>query len=461
MNIPQKDPLHPTDERDFTPRDAELDQYVDAFRISSTRSRVALYVVIVATVLIGVTNYNLQEWSWPRKRIATWFKYSVWDAQRQPDKGALLPPDVHGAPTIPEVIVGGDPRMLQVAREEYFRQFIARAVFTSSPIPGISIDANDLGIIGGLSLALLMAVLLVCLMREHENLYLALYKVRQYTRLENFSHGTSEANLLYHALVMSQVLASPPTLARWRSRGVLRHFGVIYCLPLGAYLWLLYTNSETFTVAVEYVGPERTLLYTRIQWAIAVLLALLTLLSWLNSRAMAQRWITAFKAVNPVRSRLPQMSIVGWLRVPGRHLFRRRMAGAVGQLCAAHTLTEIVDTFRAAPEPSRQTQEVEAELENVGHAIESWQLREMTRRVCDAGAKEAARQIQHGKPQLLSFHAASNHVEERVWKIKGTWTFRIMAEEPRQPRYAQLRMRIRSQRATRRAATPPPPQHPA
>jgi hypothetical protein len=438
------DPLHPSDLRDPTPREAELDQYVDSFRVSSTRSRVALYVVIVATVLIAVTNYNLQSWSWPRQRIRTWFKYSVWDAQRQPDKGVLMPPDIHAAPTIPQEIVGGDARLLQIAREEYWRQFIARTAFTSSPIPGVSIDANDLGIIGGGALTLMMMVLLVCLMREHENLYLALYKVRQYTRLENCSHGTSEANLLYHALVMSQVLASPPTLARWRYRGVLRHFGAIYALPLSVYFWLLYTNSTTFPVAVTYVGREAALRYMKIQWIIAGCLGILTVLSWLNSRAMAQRWITAFKAVNPLRNRLPQMSFLEWLRVPGRRLFSRLVGPAVDHLCAARTSTEIVDTFRAAPERDNlfMAENITAELDDVGYVIKGWQLRELTRRVCAEGMRKAKDQIGDRKPQLLSFLVSSNHVEDGTWKITGTWRFRAKGKEATQTWYAKLWERV-------------------
>jgi hypothetical protein len=420
------DLLHPIDERPDTTRDAELDQYVDAFRISSTRSRVALYIVIIATALIGVTNYNVQPWSWPRLRMATWFKYRVWETKAAtPKEPAVMAAD----PVIPKLIMNGDPGLLQQARDEFGKQFVARTVFTSSPIPGVSIDVNDLGVLGGGALTLLMLVLLVCLMREHENLYLALYKVRQFARFRNHEHGSSEANLLYHALVMSQVLASPPTLARWRNRGTLRHFGLIYVLPLGVYLWVVRTNYGTLDVATEYVGATIANRYMDTQYVIAGILGILTVLSWLNSRAMSERWITAFRAINPVRERLPQMSVIEWLRVPMRHWFNQRFSQpGLSQLCHARTVTEIVDTLREKPNEVLKVTTGEVPLP-VGNRISGRQLRKMTRSVCEKGLQRAKADMDgrglEGEPELLSFTTKSNVIEGNTWKIDGEWRFEV------------------------------------
>lgn len=423
------DPLHPSDLRPDTTRDAELDQYVDAFRISSTRSRVALYVVIVATALIGVTNYNVQAWSWPRQRMETWFKYKIWEAQAATAK---TPAVMTADPVIPKRLMDGDARLLQAARDEYEKQFVARTVFTSSPIPGVSIDVNDLGVLGGGALTLLMLVLLVCLMREHENLYLALYKVRQFARLRNHEHGSSEANLLYHALVMSQVLASPPTLARWRNRGTLRHFGLIYLLPLAVYLWVVCANYRTLDVAKEYVGDVIAKRFMDTQYVIAAILAVLTILSWLNSRAMAERWITAFRAINPVRDRVPQMSVIEWLRVPKRHWFGRRAAlPGIDTLCHARTVTEIVDTLREKPKDVFTVTTDVVSLGKIGKRISGRQLRKMTQKVCEEGLLKAAVLMKAkgkaGKPELLIFTTKSNAIEGDVWKIEGEWRFGVVA----------------------------------
>ena len=425
------DPLHPLDDRPATTRDAELDQYVDAFRLSSTRSRVALYVVVIATALIGVTNYNVQDWSWPRKRMATWFKHKIWEAK---PATATTPAVLTANPVIKPLIMTGDPALLQAARDEFGKQFVARTVFTSSPLPGVSIDVNDLGVMGGGALTLLMLVLLVCLMREHENLYLALYKVRQFARARNHEHGSSDANLLYHALVMSQVLASPPTLARWRNRGTLRHFGVIYLLPLGVYVWVILTNYDTFDVAREYVGSDAAQRIMNIQYVIAAILTVLTVLALLNSRAMAERWITAFRAINPVRERLPQMSIIEWLRVPGRNWFSRRTSHpGVDKLCHARTVTEIVDTLREKPRRVMTVSTYVVSLKNIGNRkITGRQLRRMTRSVCEAGLKRAAASMAAqeipGRPELLTFTTKTNVIDDGVWKIEGEWTFEVRTD---------------------------------
>ena len=375
----------------------------------------ALYVVIIATALIGLTQYNLQPDNWPLMRIGTWFKY--------PGADGVVPPQ----------IFEGDAKLLQLAREEYLRQFIARNVFTSSPLPGVSIDVNDVGIFGGAALIMLMLVLLVCLMREHENLYLALYKVRQLARLDGHEHGTSEANLLYHALVMSQVLASPPTLARWHNRGFLRHFGPIYLTPVVVYVWVVVKNEATVERAKVYVTAETVERFMRVQWAIAAVLAVMTVLAILNSRAMSKRWESAFRSINPVRRRLPQMSLFEWLKIqmPSLPLLRKRLS--VTPLCHARTATEITDTFRAR-KPEKLSVEIhEAWLPVKRSRISSSQMQAMTRKICRRGLNAAKAWIKAnnrtGDPKLLAFTADSNCLDGTFWKITGRWEFEIVPHE--------------------------------
>src|SRR5207244_3239164 len=161
-----------------------------------------LYVTIIATVLTFVANHNIREDNWPLRRLSTWFTYAR-------ETGRNYNP--------PRYVAGGDAERLKAVRAEYAKQFAARAVLTAGPIPGVSIDINDLGLLSGIALCLLMTIVLVCVAREHENVFLSLYKVRMICSEEQeaCSIGDSRANLLYHALAMTQVHNSPPTLARW------------------------------------------------------------------------------------------------------------------------------------------------------------------------------------------------------------------------------------------------------
>jgi hypothetical protein len=311
-----------------------------------------------------------------------------------------------------------------MARDEYLKQFIARTAFTSSPIPGVSIDVNDLGIVGGSAIALLMLVLVFYLMREHENLYLALYKVRQLARAEYHEHGDSEANLLYHALVMNQVLASPPTLARWRDRGVLHHFGAIYFLPAAVYGWVIYTNKQTEDIARAYIGASVHKFFAA-QLIIGAIVLALSAFAWINSRAMAQRWASAFRAVNPARHHVPQMSWWQWLRLPRVGLCVGQ-AGLASDHLQAQVLTELIDTFRAHHTKTIVIANRTVAVPNIRGSITSKQLRRMMRKLCRRGqfAARRASSTDIVELELVSIVVRRNCIEGRTWKVTADWTFR-------------------------------------
>src|SRR3954454_15911188 len=128
-----------TDEPSMTAGSQGIEEYGKVLRSSSDRSRYAIYVVTIVTILICIANYNIQDNSWSRRRIATWHAYAR---------------TAQGLPRPPAEIAGGDPLLLQALRAEYVKQFISHDVLTTSPIPGVSIDINDLGVVGGIALVL-------------------------------------------------------------------------------------------------------------------------------------------------------------------------------------------------------------------------------------------------------------------------------------------------------------------
>src|SRR6185369_13242776 len=109
--------------------------------------------------------------------------------------------------------------------------------------------------------------------------------------------GDSNANLLYHALAMSQVISSPPTLARWQRRGVLSHLAAIFFVPVVVYAWVLIVNYITITRGRLY-GLFIPLLLA-LQTIILLLMTMLARSCWLHSRAMGKKWEQAFFRVNP------------------------------------------------------------------------------------------------------------------------------------------------------------------
>jgi hypothetical protein len=382
---------------------ADLQDYGTVLRASSDRSRYAIYIVTIVTALIFVANYNIQEGSWPLRRLATWYKYA---------RGTQMTP----AP--PREIAAGDAERLQTIRTEYVKQFAARNVLTTTPLPGVSIDVNDLGLVGGIALTLLMFIVVTCIAREHENLYLALYKVRLISKHEgpDAAHGNSKANLLYHSLAMSQVLSAPPTLARWEHRGPLHHFRVVFAGPIAIYLWVLITDLATYKKGLNYGVNMNRLLSVEVSLA-AVLLFLCTS-AMLHSRAMSIRWENAFFAVNPHRRIVKQMSMRAWLMLTRR----RRGVPDVEKHAASRVVDKLrvkllVNTVRLPPIVDR----------DAGVRLSQASIHRMAKELVERGealAKEKCSVEQLGSfERLLVFREVTSELTNGVWTVAGVWHF--------------------------------------
>ncbi|HVR40060.1 MAG TPA: hypothetical protein VMU84_13265 [Thermoanaerobaculia bacterium] len=417
----------------------DLSDYVAAFRASSDRARVAFYVVIVATILIFITNYNTQPGHWPDRRLHFWFPQSKTESK------------VPEQPSAVETLASQDDRLLAM-RDEYIRQFTARSILTESPIPGVSIDANDLGILGGIALILVMIVFVLCVIREHENLYLALYKVRKvYTADgEPYLDGQSRANLLYHSLAMNQVVSSPPTLARWRLRDPLRHFGLTFFLPVVVYAWLVFTDFKTRDIGTTYgVNVIPQLQMEIVFWGV---IALLSTVAWLHARAMAKRWRRAFFRINKQRLLVEQASLDEWLKLDSLFdwlPFRRRGEDKekVGARLEATLIDGVVEIKSIIGVCSVKICDVYAEL--ASRRISRDTIRETAaeiKRRGEAAAKAKCATLQGGKfVALLAFSPTTNTLDEVPdesleidqaaiiqesarryrWTVGGTWTFSL------------------------------------
>lgn len=394
----------------------EFQEYIEAFRTSSDRARYALYIVIVATVLIGIANYNLQDGSWPLSRLTTWYKYARQvSTEVGPQQATSLDDE------IPAFLFGGDSTQLEIAREEYLRQLVSRAVLTPSPIPGVWIDFNDLGLVGGIALGLLMLVLVISIVREHENLHLALFKVRCLCMVdEHHANGDSRANLLYHGLAMRQVLSSPPTLARWRKGGILRHFGFIFFLPAVVYGWVVSTNWLTRETGALYgVNVGRLI---AIQVLLALLILSLSVTAWLYSRSMALRWERAFFRVNPGRHHAPQMTMLEWIKL--------KKAKKGGRRVRANLIAQLIDTMGAADFRSSEAVKLNIEYAATSATMNHRDRDEMASRVLAEGqklAKVACRAKRVRFVELTHFTPEINDVEvsngKARWVVTGTWTY--------------------------------------
>lgn len=146
---------------------------------------------------------------------------------------------------------------------------------------------------------MLLSLLLFCLSREHDNLYLALFKVRRlHERDSDNGDGESAANYLYHALAMSQVLSSPPTRARWqKSRAKNLILRLLYLVPLMVQTYIAIINTDSLDIA-RILGAGSALVMLPVYLSVLIT-GLLGVLAIRYAQACERRWRSAFFRINP------------------------------------------------------------------------------------------------------------------------------------------------------------------
>lgn len=414
--------------QELSPRD-EFREYVETFRVSSDRARISLYVVLVATVLMSIATYNVLPFAWPLARVGTWSRLE----KEYPANGESQRSGSSAGPSQASEAVPGWPLFrsrdeLKTFSEEYAKQFVARGIVAASPLPGVWIDINDLATVGGIALILLMSIFVLCIVREHENLHLALFKVRALCDADPaHASGDSRANLLYHGLAMRQVLSFPPTLARWKTRRLIKVFNFIFFAPFLAMLLAVGTNFWTRNAARSY-GVNVTLMIS-VQSFFAVVILVLSTIAFLHARSMSHRWTRAFFRVNPARRMAPQMPLKEWLKigriskVPNLPV-RSAVAGILDELSLENyeelgtCRVEVPAVLDAMTVDIRRRNDVAGQAKVEGEAA--------ARNWCDENGYDFVSLLRF-KCELSSISAKGSNV---IWMIKGTWSFACRREPP-------------------------------
>lgn len=272
--------------------------YLQSLKTASDRSRRSLYLVTVASVLLFVTSYNIFDGGWPVRRLDRWYRL-IQQAETHPGQ---------------TVLGFGDPKELGTLRSEYMKQFVSRALFTTSPLPGVSIDVNSLGMFGGVALVLLMILLWAALASEHEAVYLTLADAtKDLSGAGATIEARSEANTAYNALAMTQMLSSPPTQARWKRSPIFGACRLIFLAPPAVYAWVVWTEWNTRHISAAYsVNPWPPLAF---DLAALVVIAALSCFSYLHSRAMSCIWSETFFAINPSYVKAEQSPASAWMKI--------------------------------------------------------------------------------------------------------------------------------------------------
>jgi hypothetical protein len=294
----------------------EWKQSIETFTRSSDRGRYLMVFLVLASFFCTICWLNSRQESWIAGRVTharQAIQYEVWDP-----KSPL-------AATKKFSSLRSWAEKYNLYSKELLMSYLSKledmesqsAYSVRIPIIGVSFDINDLGAVVGLSFLFLLLLLLASTYREHENLYLCLWKVERALDRSHKSNGRpdlgdSDANLLYHSLAMAQVFANPPTLARWRRNRLYSLPYLIFFLPLVPEGLILQNDLDTAPFA-EALSQPATLASLCIQALAIALCLVIAVLCVIYERAAALRWRRTFYLINPKFRHLVQPRVRDWL----------------------------------------------------------------------------------------------------------------------------------------------------
>ncbi|HEY0160913.1 MAG TPA: hypothetical protein VGF28_26755 [Thermoanaerobaculia bacterium] len=342
----------------------QLGEYIHAFRSSSDRARYVIFVTTAISLLMLISDWNYLNWSWSRRAterykqerravlIEEWMRARRDAAKRRevfreldtlaaalrdrPGPAALdvlrLRLELRNAATAlsaeqRQSLAAVTPLDVWLdsdwAREWYGGQteeFHSRAAFAPVPGLGASVHVNDIALVGGVVLLALSALLWAALVRQHENLYLACFKIHKLCAQEKTHHDRdSIANFLYHALAMAQVLSYPPSLARWnhgwRHRAAGAIVALVYLFPAIVQIVVVGQNIGSRQLAYAVWGIPTTHLRLTLQILLAGGIGVFCILAAYYARSCAIRWRKTFFTINPGLRQVEQRPWIEWLNM--------------------------------------------------------------------------------------------------------------------------------------------------
>jgi hypothetical protein len=294
----------------------EWKQSIETFTRSSDRGRYLLVFLVLASFFCTICWLNSRQESWIAGRVTharQAIRYEVWNPKSQ----LAATKEFFDLKKWAEKynLYSRELLMSYLSRLEDMESQSAYSV--RIPIIGVSFDINDLGAVVGLSFLFLLLLLLASTYREHENLYLCLWKVERALDSSRKSKGRpdlgdSDVNLLYHSLAMAQVFANPPTLARWRRNRLYSLPYFIFFLPLVPE-GLIFQNDLSTTQIAKQLSQPATLVSLCIQALAIVLCLVIAVFCVIYERAAAFRWRRTFYLINPKFRHLAQPRVCDWL----------------------------------------------------------------------------------------------------------------------------------------------------
>ncbi len=378
----------------------ELSHYVETFRGSAERVRYVTYIIVIFSIVVLVAQWNTTDQSWIAQRYTKLNNlYEITKiTQNETAANAEVQKNTnHKFSSLDE---------LKESLDDYRKSRIERVMLIEIPGLGVTFDVNDLGLFSGIAYVLLLLLLLFSLMREHENLHLALFKVRRlHDRSSRISNGESTANYLYHSLVMNQVFSSPPTLAQWQSSTTKKlMLSLVFLIPSIVQFYITDINRRTLPIAESYGDSAYVMLP---QYILLLMIIIMGGLAAIYAEACNKRLTSAFHYINPSFEHVESMPWRTWVRLAPKGLhdpLQRRLKAQVIEKLTVSTrqIGGIIPVKHTIP----------LKKEHISHA-EVVQMCQELKGIADDKAREACE-----SHELVAADVTSSTLDGNSWKVE-------------------------------------------
>lgn len=264
----------------------DLSYYLESTDAAAKRTRLSVIVLVVACVLVAVSLLNSYQNSWIHQRIRTLADKKAYAAYKL---GYASTPDETFQPTAEQ----------QTSIDEFSRclicAYVERSFVIKVPFFGVAFDMNDLGLLAGFGLIVLLAILLYNLRSEIVSLRVGFDAARQRDQLGSF----------YDVLASRRVFTTPilrePFHVPARAALMVHLPRAIVFLPLLAYGALLYNDVRTIIVGIA-ISPAHTLVLIIYTTAFFILISALSVVSWIRWTQIDMIWDECWAELNPSAS---------------------------------------------------------------------------------------------------------------------------------------------------------------
>lgn len=209
-----------------------LRDYLEAAVSASSRGRTIIIVLVVTTVIVGIGTLDTLALGWAADRLEA---SKTIDSKYVAEKLGTPPPTTSAD-------YASYVQHYHQLYDALVKSYVDSALSVRAPLFGVTIDINDLGVVGGFALLIELVMFNIAVRHESENLKIGFARAKIDGAVPEF----------YDLLAMAQVLTIPARYHNHRTRHIRAAVKVICFLPLVA--------METFVAHDIYTDSTGVLL---------------------------------------------------------------------------------------------------------------------------------------------------------------------------------------------------------